>query len=381
MTDMRQASAILAESPVVAGHVTEMEFAAYSKEDLSEEVQRKIIKRLFNALDPLNANSIQESHLDVLLTRLGDAVSEEAHNTLRTRLFPTGTKSCTFDKFYDAWKGLNLCENTARQFALVSGNFKDPYQQQQLFIQEAGDKFTSDYRVAFYFNNLETGEITHVSPWHDIPLMVKDIVRTTPATREDNRYNFICEIPKWTRAKFEVATKEPFNPIKQDIKNGMPRFYKHGDMLFNYGCLPQTWESPEHQWPGTNANGDNDPMDAIEIGMTQLGTGSVTQVKVLGILGMIDSGEMDWKVVVISIADPISHFLQDISDVPKYLPGALEALREWLRVYKICQGGQPNEFAFAGEYKDKAFAKKVIHESYLMWCNLHKIRGSKMALS
>ena len=31
------------------------------------------------------------------------------------------------------------------------------------------------------------------------------------------------EIPKWTRPKFEIATGEQFNPIKQDTKNGMVR--------------------------------------------------------------------------------------------------------------------------------------------------------------
>lgn len=31
---------------------------------------------------------------------------------------------------------------------------------------------------------------------------------------------------QWTRAKFEIATGEPFNPIKQDVKNGALRFLK-----------------------------------------------------------------------------------------------------------------------------------------------------------
>lgn len=51
-----------------------------------------------------------------------------------------------------------------------------------------------------------------------------------------------AQIPKWTRKKFEIATGEEFNPIKQDTKNGKLREYNHGDMLFNYGAFPQTWE-------------------------------------------------------------------------------------------------------------------------------------------
>jgi len=48
--------------------------------------------------------------------------------------------------------------------------------------------------------------------------------------------------PKFTRRKFEVATKEPGNPIKQDEKNGKPRVFSKGDIFFNYGCFPRTWE-------------------------------------------------------------------------------------------------------------------------------------------
>lgn len=73
--------------------------------------------------------------------------------------------------------------------------------------------------------------------------------------------------------------------------------------------------------------------------MKQLLLGEIHPVKVLGILGMIDDGQMDWKVICMSVNDPIVRFLRDIDDVPKFLPGCLDALREWFRVYKICQGG------------------------------------------
>ena len=40
---------------------------------------------------------------------------------------------------------------------------------------------------------------------------------------------------KWTRRKFEIATGEMYNPIKQDVKHGKLRNYKHGDMML---CVP-----------------------------------------------------------------------------------------------------------------------------------------------
>lgn len=53
-----------------------------------------------------------------------------------------------------------------------------------------------------------------LSPWHDIPLQLGDGI-----------FNFIVEIPKESSAKMEVATDEPFTPIKQDTKKGKLRYY------------------------------------------------------------------------------------------------------------------------------------------------------------
>ena len=89
----------------------------------------------------------------------------------------------------------------------------------------SGEADTESFRVAF-----SEGDST-ISPWHDIPLKGS----------ADGTYNAVIEIPKMTRAKMEVATKEENNPIAQDIKKGKLRDY-HGPIFWNYGCLPQTWE-------------------------------------------------------------------------------------------------------------------------------------------
>ncbi|RYH15177.1 hypothetical protein EON65_32210 [archaeon] len=66
----------------------------------------------------------------------------------------------------------------------------------------SGAEATPDYRV--HFSDSDKA----ISPWHDIPLKAGDL------------FHFINEIPKFTRAKMEVATKEINNPIAQDIKKG-----------------------------------------------------------------------------------------------------------------------------------------------------------------
>ncbi|KAF5395579.1 hypothetical protein PHET_11804 [Paragonimus heterotremus] len=104
----------------------------------------------------------------------------------------------------------------------------------------------------------------------------------------------LVEIPRWTNAKLEICKEEYMNPIKQDVKKGQLRYvnnvFPHKGYMWNYGALPQTWEDPNHVDPDTQAKGDNDPIDACEIGSKILQRGEVVQVKVLGILAMIDEG-------------------------------------------------------------------------------------------
>ncbi|KAG5865297.1 hypothetical protein JTB14_013793 [Gonioctena quinquepunctata] len=123
-------------------------------------------------------------------------------------------------------------------------------------ILERGSLYSTDYRV---FIQDENGPI---SPFHDIPLVVD---------AEKNIFNMVVEIPRWTNAKMEITHEEPLNPIKQDVKNGQPRFvpncFPYHGYIWNYGALPQTWENPEHIDKDTNCKGDNDPIDVIEIGL------------------------------------------------------------------------------------------------------------------
>lgn len=352
----------------MARHVTELDLAAYGKDEFTETMEQNMMHRMFSSFDVTQHGKLDGAAFREMLEYLRQPSDDpEVVEILKVATEGSGV---TFGKFWAWWQKRE--DDTTKAFSIIESEFAVPYHQQQLLIQEEGEKFTPSYRCNFLFKDLETGQVRQVSPWHDIPLRIRDLVRTAPESSKSTRYNFICEIPKWTRAKFEIATKERFNPIKQDMKNGIPRFYKHGDMMWNYGAFPQTWESTEVEFlPGVK--GDNDPLDAIEIGMVQFKTGDVRAVRILGVLGMLDDGEMDWKVICISVEDPLSKFLRDIDDVPKYLPGCLDAIREWLRTYKICQGGTENKFAFDGEFKDKAFAMNVIYESHLMWSKLTKI--------
>jgi inorganic pyrophosphatase len=63
--------------------------------------------------------------------------------------------------------------------------------------------------------------------------------------------------------------------------------------------------------------GDNDPVDVVEIGSQSGKRGGVYKVKPLGVLAMIDDGELDWKVIAISVDDPKASMVNDVPDVEK----------------------------------------------------------------
>ena len=268
-----------------------------------------------------------------------------------------------------------------------------------LEILSHGDEDTLEYRIKA---SDKTGSKT-ISLWHDVTL-----VHVDPATDRPTPYlNFVCEIPKFSRyvvmryacsmflrsslfsilttfsfrsylrrKKYEIATDEVGNFIKQDEKKGVLREFKKGDIFFNYGCLPRTWEDPTFVHPDAEGcRGDNDPVDVCEIGSKIVKTGEISPVKILGILCMIDEGEADWKVVAIDAEDKWAPFLNDIDDVAKQLPGTLDAIREWFRTYKIPDGKPPNVFGLDEKFMDKHYALEIIKECNHAWKDL--ITGEK----
>lgn len=117
--------------------------------------------------------------------------------------------------------------------------------------------------------------------------------------------------------------------------------------------MPQTWEDPNHIHPDTGAKGDNDPIDALEIGERVSYCGEIKQVKALGVLGLLDDGETDWKILVIDIQDPQAANINNLSDIDSHMPGLLNETRAWFRLYKVPDGEAENKLALNGEFRDK----------------------------
>ncbi|KAI8092839.1 inorganic pyrophosphatase [Halteromyces radiatus] len=236
--------------------------------------------------------------------------------------------------------------------------------------RQVGALNTLDFRLFYEKDGVP------VSPFHDIPLF---------ANEEKTILNMVVEIPRWSNAKLEICKEEAFNPIKQDTKKGKLRFvrncFPHKGYIWNYGAFPQTWEDPNHTHAETKAKGDNDPIDVLEIGEQVATVGQIKQVKILGIMALLDEGETDWKVITIDVNDPLAPKLNDIEDVEKHLPGLIRATNEWFRIYKIPDGKPENVFAFSGEAKNKKYATEIVLETNEAWKALINGKSDKKDIS
>nr|XP_014349517.1 PREDICTED: inorganic pyrophosphatase 2, mitochondrial [Latimeria chalumnae] len=222
--------------------------------------------------------------------------------------------------------------------------------------EEKGQPNSAEYRL--YFKNSDG---KYISPFHDIPLYASteeenDIPpKRSKTVGTKTLYNMVVEVPRWTNAKMEIATKEPLNPIKQDVKKGKLRYvaniFPHKGYIWNYGALPQTWEDPHHKDKDLDCCGDNDPIDVCEIG---------SKVSTLSIC--LDLKQTNKKYLLACYCCSIG-----IDDVRKHKPGYLEATVDWFRLYKVPDGKPENQFAFNGEFKDKDFTVGVIKSTHKYW--------------
>ena len=224
-----------------------------------------------------------------------------------------------------------------------------------------GSKYSLDFKQYLCMPNGNTGSF-----FHDVPLELNS---------ENATVNMVVEIPRWSNAKFEISKETRLNPIIQDTKKGKLRFvdniFPFKGYMHNYGAIPQTWEDPTtEEFKGLGLSGDNDPLDCCEIGSNVLEMGDIKKVKILGSLGLIDDGELDWKVIVIDVKDPIANSINSLADVEKKMPNLLNHTREWFRNYKVPQGKPRNEFAFNEKYLDVKETMLVIKKCNNSWNKL-----------
>ena len=112
--------------------------------------------------------------------------------------------------------------------------------------------------------------------------------------------------------------------------------------------------------------GDNDPLDVIEFGRKQLPMGSVIPVKILGSLELVDQGEVNHKILALSMHDRDAGKINSVSDLQSVKYGVLDALVDGLTKYKNLEGKSDNVFSHARHTSADA-AVEIVAETHDRW--------------
>merc|ERR1712141_443538 len=86
--------------------------------------------------------------------------------------------------------------------------------------------------------------------------------------------------------------------------------------------------------------GDNDPIDVVELSDPndfKLERGHIVPIKVLGVLGLIDEGETDWKIIGLRANHPLIGQIHSVEDADRLLGKKMsEVVVDWFENHKMC---------------------------------------------
>ena len=130
----------------------------------------------------------------------------------------------------------------------------------------------------------------------------------------------IIEIPAGSFTKYELDAKT--GHLFVDRFQSMPVVYPT-----NYGSIPST------------VGPDGDPLDALVITRQPVYPGALMRVRPIGIIKMIDGGEVDDKIVAVPISklDPTYDSIKTIDDLPEI---ERDRIQQFFAVYKTLPAGR-----------------------------------------
>lgn len=141
----------------------------------------------------------------------------------------------------------------------------------------------------------------------------------------DNTVNAFIEIPAGTIEKWEMSPDG--KTFMQELEKNGPRKIDYLPYPINYGFIPQTLLSK-------SVGGDGDALDIVIIG-PQIKRGSIVKVKVIGMIEMVDKGELDTKILSVLIKDELNiSKVNSLKDLKKNYIGVLEIILIWFENYK-----------------------------------------------
>nr|WP_281503047.1 inorganic diphosphatase [Ancylobacter crimeensis] len=135
-----------------------------------------------------------------------------------------------------------------------------------------------------------------------------------PQPKDTSEFYALIEIPAGSMTKYEIDADTGF--VLVDRYMSMPVAYPA-----NYGSIP------------SSLGGDGDPLDVLVYTREPIVPGAFIKVRPIGVLKMIDGGEVDDKIVAVPAGkiDPTYEKIHSMDDLPAIERDRLEA---FFRVYK-----------------------------------------------
>lgn len=140
----------------------------------------------------------------------------------------------------------------------------------------------------------------------------------------------IIEIPAGYRAKWQVLKGSNNRLLEWERQHDKLRVIDFLPYPANYGSIPGTLADKKY-------GGDGDPLDVWVLGET-LPIGATVQVRLIGMIRMLDNGEIDDKYIAVLPEDPGFGSMTGLDMLSKHYPTAIPLLTTWLGNYKGASG-------------------------------------------
>lgn len=160
-----------------------------------------------------------------------------------------------------------------------------------------------------------------------------------PGTREV--MNVIIEIPKFSKNKYEIDKETGIIALDRVMHSAQ-------DYPFDYGFVPQT------------LCGDGDALDVVLITTYPLMPGILVKARPVAIMGMVDGGEEDNKVVAVPVDDPRMNEIKDMADLNAHFQ---KEMTHFFETYKKIQ----NKEVKIGAWEGADLAKAAFDEACALY--------------
>ncbi|MCB9315314.1 MAG: inorganic diphosphatase [Lewinellaceae bacterium] len=164
-------------------------------------------------------------------------------------------------------------------------------------------------------------------PWHNV----------SPGPNAPDIVNAIIEIPRHSRAKYELDKDSGLLKLDRVLYSSV--YYPA-----NYGFIPQSYCD------------DHDPLDILVLTQITLVPLCLVSAKVIGVMRMIDQGEMDDKIIAVAEHDMSVNHMNDISELPEHF---FRELRSFFEDYKKLE----NKSVQVEEFQNAAVAREIVAKS------------------